>query len=148
MDTNDQDSSLESLLRGLPLREPTLGLDARNNSEFARLRSQKLRRLRLHRIAIAAGILIAIGLGIRLSLTKKAPPIASIAAPVANPIQIERDTSTVYDDGVVATTDDSAYQQFRRRTVREIWYVDPNTHAQLQVVIPTEQVLIQKVDAY
>jgi hypothetical protein len=148
MDPDDQDASLESLLRGLPLREPTLGMDARVSSELAKLRSQQPRRLRLHRIAIAAGVSIAVGIGIRLSLPKKVTPIASISVTVANPIQIERDTSTMVDDGVIAATDDAAYQQFRRRTVREIWYVDPKSHAQLRVVIPTDQVLIQKVDAF
>jgi len=148
MNPDDQNSSLESLLRSLPLREPSLGLDGRVNDEFARLRTRQTRRLGLHHIAIAAGVLMAIGIGVRLSLPKKAPSIARIAAPIANPIQIERDTATMYDDGVVATTDDAAYRQFRRRTVREIWYVDPNTHASLQVVIPSEQVLVQKVDAY
>jgi hypothetical protein len=148
MNPDDQDPSLESLLRGLPLREPTLGLDARVNAEFATLRQRQTSRLRLHRFAIAAGILIAVGIGVRLAQPKKPEPAVSLGAPPAQPIQIERDTSTVYDDGVVAATDDAAYQQYRQRTVREIWYVDPNTHAQLQVVIPTEQVLIQKVDAY
>ena len=148
MNHDDTDASLESFLRSIPLRQPSLRLDARVNDVFANLRSQQTRRLRLYPIAIAAAILIAIGIGVRLSLPKKAAPVASVVASTAHPIRIERDTSTLYDDGVIATTGDAAYQQFRRRTVREIWYVDPATHAKLQVVIPAEQVLIQKVEAY
>src|ERR1039458_5805939 len=117
MNSDDQDSSLESLLTSLPLREPTLGMDIRVNEEFARLRLQQPRRLWLYRVAIAAGVLLAIGIGIRLSLPIKSRPIASVVVGQTHPIQIERDTSTVYDDGVVATTGDAAYQQFRRRTV-------------------------------
>jgi hypothetical protein len=146
MNPDDQNASLESLLRSTPLREPGFGLDARVNDVF---RSKQSHRLTIHRFAIAAGVLAAIGIGIRLSLPKHQPQqIANVVAPTEHPVQIERDTFTVYDDGIVATTDNAAYQQIRRRTVREIWYVDSATHAQLQMTIPTEQILIQKVDAY
>jgi hypothetical protein len=148
MKFDDQDTSLESLLRGLPLREPTLDLDARVNAVFAKIRSPQPRRLRLYRLAIAAAALLAIGIGVRLSLPRKPLPVTDVVASQTHPIQIERDTSTVYDDGVVATTGDAAYQQFRRRTVHEIWLVDPKAHSQLQMVIPTEQVVIQKVEAF
>jgi len=148
MNLDDQDTSLESLLRSTPLREPSLNLDARVNATFAKMRSQQPRRLRLYRMAIAAGVLVAIGIGIRLSLPMKTMPIASVVVPSAHPIQIERDTSMVYDDGVVATADDAAYQQFRRRTTREIWYIDHKAHSSLQVVIPVEQILLQKVDSF
>jgi hypothetical protein len=148
MNFDDQDASLESLLAGVPLREPSLNLDARVNATFAKMRSQQPRRLRLHHMAIAAGILLAVGIGVRLSLPRKSLPVASTATPISHPAQIERDTSTLFDDGVVASTGEAAYQQFRRRTVREIWFVDPKNHSSLQVVIPTDQVLIQKVDAF
>jgi hypothetical protein len=150
MSQDEQNISLESQLRGIPLREPTLSLDARVNDLFAKSRARQSRRLTIHRFAIAAGVLIAIGIGLQLSLPKhQSPQIAKVVVPhVDHAVQIERDTSTVYDDGIVATTGEAAYQQIRRRTVREIWYVDPATHAQLQMTIPTEQILIQKVDAY
>jgi hypothetical protein len=145
MTPDNQDSSLESLLRGLPLREPTLGLDARVGAAFKQFNHR--RRVRLYPFAIAACLLIAIGFGFKMMKTKS-PPINTEVATVTHPIQIERETSTVIDDGIIASTDDAAYQQYRRRTVREIWTVDPKTHAQSRVVIPTEQVFIQKVDAY
>ena len=66
----------------------------------------------------------------------------------SHPIHFEQETSTVIDDGVIAGSDDAAYQQYRRRTVREIYYEDPKTHAKLQVTIPAEQVVIQRVDFY
>jgi hypothetical protein len=147
MPVDDQDSSLESTLRSLPLREPSLRLDARIDATLKEFRARRSRRLRLYPFAIAASLLIAIGIGFKMT-RPKTPPITAEVATAATPIQIERDTSTVYDDGVIASTDDAAYQQYRRRTVREIWYVDPKTHAQSRVVIPTEQVFIQKVDAY
>ena len=145
MNPDDQDSSLESMLRSLPLREPTLGLDARVDATFKQFNSR--RRVRAYPFAIAACLLIAIGVGFKI-LKSKSPAISTEVATVSNPIQIERETSTVIDDGVISGTDEAAYQQFRKRTVREIWYVDPKTHAQSRVVIPTEQVFIQKVDAY
>jgi hypothetical protein len=142
---DDQDSSLESMLRSMPLREPTLGLDARVDAAFKQFRAR--RHVRLYP-AIAACLLIAIGIGLKM-MRHKAPLIPGVVSTAAvNPIQIERDTTAVYDDGVIASTDDAAYQQFRKRTIREIWYVDPKTHAESRVVIPIEQVFIQKIDAY
>jgi hypothetical protein len=157
MPMKNDDSSLESLLRATPLREPSERMDVRVEAVFANHRAHAARRsLRLsldrisrHRPAIAAGILIAIGIGFRLSLPKPKPPVAIVPETVAShPFQIEQDTSTLYNDGMIAGTDDGAYLQIRRRTVREIWYEDPSTHAKLQVTIPTEQVVIQKVEAY
>lgn len=148
------------MLRAAKLREPGERMDARVDAVFANYRAYaprsnrlSIQRIGFHRLAIAAGILIAIGIGIRLSLPKPSPTVAVKPADVksvadSHPIQFETDTSTVYDDGVVATTEDGAYEQIRRRTVREIYYEDPATHAKLQVTIPTEQVVIQKVEAY
>jgi hypothetical protein len=93
-------------------------------------------------------LLIAGGVGIRLSLPKAHPPVALVPTKTPEPIRIERDTSTLYDDGVIAGSDDSAYQKFRRRTVREIWYIDPVTHARVQMTVPSEQIVIEKVDAF
>jgi hypothetical protein len=98
-------------------------------------------------MALAASVLIAIGIGVHIA-TKKAPPVAVIDPPKANPIQMERDTSTLIDDGIIASTGDAAYQQYRRRTIREIWYINPSTHAEMLVTIPSDEIFIQKVEAY
>jgi hypothetical protein len=148
MNPLENDRSLESLLRSPPLREPGTDLDARVHATLASFALQRTRRIRLHRMALAAGLLIAAGVGIRLSLPKVHPPVAQVPTKQPEPIRIERDTSTVYDDGVIAGADDSAYEKFRRRTVREIWYIDPATHAQVRMTIPTEQIVIQKLDAF
>ncbi len=149
----DDDQSLEAMLRSLKLREPGGRMDSRVDAVFANHRAYAPRRLTLHRIgwhrmAIAAGILLAIGIGVRLSLPHRQPTVATVATPPSHPIEIETDTSTVIDDGVVARTHDAVYEQYRHRTVREIWYEDPGTHAKWQVTIPTELVVIQKVEAY
>jgi hypothetical protein len=146
MSSDDQDFSLESMLRGMPLREPTLGLDARVDAAFKQSRAH--RHIRLYPFVIAACALIAIGVGFKMMRPKAAPVSTAVTIAAENPIQIERDTTDVYDDGVISSTDDGAYEQYRKRTIREIWYVDPKTHAQSRVVIPVEQVFIQKVDAY
>ena len=147
MNFEDPDASLESLLRSVPLREPDSDLDARVNATLASYRLRQPRRFQFYRMAIAAGILIALGIGVRLSLPK-AHPVAVVTPAKPNPIRLERDTSTVYDDGMIAGTGDTAYQKLRRRTVREIWYIDPATHAEVLMTIPSEQVIIQKVEAF
>jgi hypothetical protein len=178
MENEIDENAIESLLKGVPLREPGAWLDSRVDAVFAQYRQTEnqpavsktagkagswvyLRNQRrfasiklfpspvFHRLAIAAGILLALSIGVRLSLPRHAQPVAvvpPIETPVSHPIRFEQETSTVFDDGIVASTDDAAYQQYRRRTVREIYYEDPKTHAKLQVTIPTEQVVIQKVD--
>ncbi len=144
----DEDSQLESLLLSLPLRQPGAGFDARMDAALSVASDSQARRLWIfHPLSIAAGLLLAAGIGIRLSLPRPVP-VAQIAAPAAHPIRVERDSSTVYDDGIIADTGDAAYQQFRRRTVWEIWVVDPATHATVEATIPTEQIVIEKVDAY
>jgi hypothetical protein len=154
------DASLESMLRTAKLREPGEGMDARVEGVFANYGActtrppyrMSLHRIGFHRLAIAAGILLAIGIGVRLSIPKPPPtvavkPVDSKPLAESHPIQFETDTATVIDDGVVAT-EDGVYQQYRRRVVREIFYEDPATHAKLQVTIPTEQLVIQKVESY
>jgi hypothetical protein len=93
-------------------------------------------------------LFIAAGVGIRLSLPKSHPPLADVLTKTPEPIRIERDTSTLYDEGVIAGSDDAAYQTFRRRNLREIWYIDPVTHAKVEMTIPSEQIFIEKVDAF
>ena len=157
--TENDEPFLEGLLKSVPLREPSYRLDARVESVFANHRAYAPRRLWLNpaivgRMVIAAGVLIAMGIGVRLSLPKHSQPMAITTAPselvaISHPIRFEQETSTVIDDGIIASTDDAAvYQQYRRRTVREIFYEDPATHAKLQVTIPTEQIVIRKVEAY
>jgi hypothetical protein len=158
MSDDNDNSSLESLLRSTPLREPSEHLDARVDAVFAtyRFRSAERGRAPFLRLAVAAALLIAVGIGIRMSIPNGNRPVAvtqANAAPTTvsaqlHPIRIERDTTTIYDDGVIAGADDSAYQQYRRRTVREIWYIDPSTHAKVVVTIPTEQVMIQKMETF
>jgi len=148
MGAEEFDRSLESLLRSPPLHEPSADLDARVNATLAGSALRQARRVRLHRMAMAAGFLIAAAIGIRLSLPKSHPPVAMVPMKSPEPIRIERDTSTLYDDGMIAGSDDSTYQKFRRRTVREIWYIDPVTHARVQMTIPSEQIVIEKVDAF
>jgi hypothetical protein len=148
MDLQENDRSLESLLRSPPLREPSPDLDARVNATLASFALRQTRPIRFYRMALAAGLLIAIGVGVRLSLPKPLPPVAMLPTKTPEPIRIERDTSTLYDDGVIAGSDDAAYQKFRRRTVREIWYIDPVTHARVQMTIPSEQIVIEKMDAF
>jgi hypothetical protein len=148
MKFEDSDASLESLLRSLPLREPGEQLDARVAAALAQARFRHARRFRFYPMALAAGLLIALGIGIHLATFKKSPPPVVASIPQPGPIQIERDTSTLYDEGIIADSDDAAYQKFRRRTVREIWYINPATHARALMTIPTEQIVIQKVDSF
>jgi hypothetical protein len=152
MNADDHDPPMESLLRGTPLREPSDALDARLDLAFAQHRSRQPRRIWLRPLALAAGVLIAAGIGLlvsrpKLPKTDVQPPSVALK-PSPDPIRLERDISTLYDDGIVASTDDAAYEQFRRRTVREIWYVDPTTNARTKMTVPTEELLIEKVDAF
>ena len=146
MNFDDPDRSLESQLRGIPLREPDASLDDRLNTVFAQHRFHQPRWTTFARLAIAACLLIGVGFALIASLHRPAPPIAA-SVPKPGQIRMERDTSTLYDEGVIVRNDDT-YQQYRRRTVREIFFIDPATHAHLQVTIPTEQVLIQKLEAF
>jgi hypothetical protein len=141
MNLDDPDRSLESLVRSVPLREPGDDLEARVRAAFHQSRRS---RFGFYPIALAASVLLALAIGVRLALPKPHP--GEIAA--VQPIQIERVTSTVYDDGVIASTDDAAYRQLHRRTVREIWTIDPKSHSRSVVAVPAEQILIQKVDAF
>jgi hypothetical protein len=147
MKYENPEASLESLLRSAPLRGPSDALDTRVNATFAQYRFKQPRRFQIYKMALAAGLLIALGIGVHIA-TKKAPPVAVVDPPKVNPIQMERDTSTVIDEGIIASTGDAAYQQFRRRTVREIWYINPGTHAEMLVTIPSDEIFIQKVEAY
>jgi hypothetical protein len=160
---DDGDQAVESLLRSAQVRKPSLQLDARVNAVFAEHRHSVSRRPAMtspafygsRRLAIAAGLVIAIWIGARLAWPPKIKPLAirpttesSVLHPVLHPIEFEQDTSTVYDDGIIDTAGGSAFRQYRRRTVRQIWYEDPQTHARLQMIVPTEQVVIEKVESF
>lgn len=157
MSDDHENSSLESILRGMPLRGPSEHLDARVDAVFASYRFRPAWRggAPFLRLALAAGLLIAVGISIRMGIPDRHPPVAvtvpnppTAASAQLHPIRIERDSTALFDDGVIAGADNSAYQQYRRRTVRDIWYIDPATHAKVVVTIPTEQVMIQKMETF
>jgi hypothetical protein len=146
MQSDDPDRSLESQLRGLPLRSPSAALDDRVNRAFAQHRFRQPRWALFTRLAIAACLLLGVGYGLISIAHRPTPPVTFSVTP-PGPIQLERDTSTIYDEGVIVRNDD-AFEQYRRRTVREIWYIDQATHSQVEVTIPIEQVFIRKMEAF
>jgi hypothetical protein len=146
MNYEDPDAPLESELRGLPLREPGRALDVRVNRVFARQRFRRPQWTVFARLAMAACLLLGVGYGLINIAHRPTPPVKfSMTKP--RPIRLERDTSTLYDEVVIVRNDD-AYQQYRRRTIREIWYVDPATHSQIEMTIPVDQIFIRKMEAF
>jgi hypothetical protein len=155
-ESNPHDQALENLLQAAPLRAPSPRFDARMDSVFTVAESSRRNRWRLVPLAIAAGVIVAAAPTLWLFRTAANPQLKiARLTPASHPIEsansqlrIERDVSRVFDDGIVAVSDNSPYRQIRRQTVRDIWYVDPRTHARLLVRVPSEQVLVQKVEAF
>jgi hypothetical protein len=153
---NSDDPAFESMLRATLLRAPSSHLDARVESLFATGETDQRRRLWLMPLAIAAGLAIVLAPAIWFTHRTGPPPVAQRIIPASHPIElsstkpvrIELDTSQVFDDGLVTDSENTPYQQTRCRTVRHIWFVDPQSHSRLLVRVPTEQIFIQKVEAF
>ena len=153
-DSGDHDPALENLLRTARILAPSARLDARLESVFAGESPQRSR-MRLLPLAIAAGLVIAGAPVVWVLRTASVPPgivrLTAASHPAASSpdeMRVEQDFSRVIDDGVVAVSDNTPYQQVRRQTVRDIWYIDPRTQSRLLVRVPIEQVLVEKVEAF
>ena len=149
----NDDTEIECLLQGMTLAKPSPGLDRR------------VMRGRSHRpvviaaafaAAAAAAILAAVGV-LAMNDHGKAPaPTRSVAeAPQAvntdlptGEIQIEQEWSQVSYQGLMTTTGGASYRRFVQDDVKHLMLVDEATGRNVEVTVPTQQVILVKADLY
>jgi hypothetical protein len=149
------DPILESALRTARVRVPSGRLDDRMRAVFADAESSRRQRMWLGPLAIAAGLAIVAAPAFWVWRSSgHVPGVVRITAAsqpaetAAAPLRLQRDVSQVFDDGVVAVSDNTPYRQIRRRTISDIWFIDPQTHARLLVRVPSEEISVQKAEAF
>jgi hypothetical protein len=143
MNPQDPITDLESLLRRPLLRKPTSQLDAQLQTCFT------ANRRNYRPFALAAAILLCVGIAIWSDIHHQTAPMkTAMQPPPQQIIQVEKVSSQIFDDGIVAVADNVPYQQLRRRTVRNVVLIDPQTHSRLQLIVPTDQVIITKAETY
>jgi hypothetical protein len=88
-------------------------------------------------------------------LTLQAAPAAEASeshgaatAPSLTPIGLQQTFDHVQDDGVVIVDGKAAYQRIRRQAVRRIVVVDPATGEHVTVSIPTQELLVRRVEPF
>ena len=81
------------------------------------------------------------------------PPSSVPPTPVAptpqRPVRIERTLAGGFSsDGVVGVAGDAPLHRYRRRSVRQVWIVDPATGKRLAVTLPRDEVVLVRVEPF
>jgi len=136
--------SLEKLLRGVNLRQPSAELDKRIVA-IARADRPRVRRWRLALAAAAGASITAAGLVLVMlwPKTELGPQPSSVPVAKRQPVQhIERVWSSLAAKDVVAPGSAAAVCRIERRTVRDVQWIDPENHVRMQwqetVSVPVE----------
>jgi len=156
---------IEHLLRRLPVQEPSMMLDRR--IESLAWRTGRVDALRYVGLGAAAMLALVIGAAplFRRQLpnvvtidTKPAPkhinregakpPVPNKSPNLLSSLVLEHTSSRVTDDGVVAVVDGTPVRRYRKRSVQQVWMVDPKTGSPVSVTIPRDQVVLRKIEAY
>jgi hypothetical protein len=149
------DDEMEELLRGLPRRGPSAGLDRRIAGSLAPRRVGPG-----VRVAVAASIAVVVGfMTMMMTWSPKYRPVAvhsaagktttaSVATSDESPVELETTVSNTIDDGIVAEEDGVPYRQVRRETVREYWWVNPASGARVRMRVPSEQVIVSAEETF
>jgi hypothetical protein len=160
---DDGFTDIEAMLRDLPLRPPSPGLDRRVMSA----RHPWRRRLRWMAPVAAAAALVAIAVGswslhhasrrhgekpIAKSLDPGLPtadtrPAATVAS--LTPISITRTYGGIARDGIIGKTPTGQpVERIRRQTVRQVLIVDPKRGTKVSISMPQEEVLVVPVRTF
>ena len=160
-------ADVEQLLRGMPLRRPGAPLDARMHALLGRRTAS---RARLAWLGAAAVITIATGVAPLAWQAIRAggkPHVAEVgrpavsdgghsttapltramyAAPRALPaLRVERSVDRVTDEGIVGRIGDTPLQRYRRRSVQQVWMVDPQQGTRVAATVPRDEVVVVRV---
>jgi len=161
---------IESLLRKLPLRRPSVELDGRVMSEITH------RNYFPWRMAAAAAVVFAVGttvilsrnvwkpwttLHINVARTNTAVPRSpevpmAMAAPATDDaslysngaMRVQRTLAAMSNDGLVERTGDTPVQVFRCQTVKQIFFFDPEHNSRMSVTVPVERVVMIPVQSF
>jgi hypothetical protein len=156
------DDEMASLLRGIPLRQPSADLDAHILDQCRRgalfhLRPRWSARFARAGIALAATLAIVLGSAALLHRRWSAPtkpdqvayvPKPAAAPPATRPIRLIRTLGTVANEGVVATPGGEPMLRFRSRTIQEVVVFDPRRGTHVSYRQPVEQVTWVRVRAF
>lgn len=156
------DDEMASLLRGIPLRQPSVDLDARilrqcRRGELFHLRPSWSTRFARSGIAIAAVLAIALGMAALLHHGWSVPPKPNQVAyipkttsspPATRPIRLIRTLGAVANEGVVAAPGGEPMLRFRSRTIQEVVVFDPQRGTHVSYRQPVEQVTWVRVRAF
>ncbi len=82
----------------------------------------------------------------RLSETES--PTEAGASVSSSPVGLQQTFDRVQDDGVVLVDGKAAYQRLRRQAVRRIVVVDPETGEHVTVSIPTQELLVRRLQPF
>jgi hypothetical protein len=156
---------IEHLLRRLPVQEPSVMLDrriealARPTGRFDALRYVGLGAAAMLALVIGAAPMFRRQLPNLITVdTKPAPrqiepartktPVPYKSPKLAGSLVLEHTSSRVTDEGVVAVVDGTPVQRYHKRSVQQVWMVDPKTGSPVSVTIPRDQVVLRKIEAY
>lgn len=64
------------------------------------------------------------------------------------PVGLQQTFERVANDGVVLVEGSSAYQRYRRDAVRRIVVVDPETGRSVTVSVPTQEIVVRRVESF
>jgi hypothetical protein len=155
---------MESLLRGLPLREPTPHLD-RQIASLTR-RAKWVQFVKLVGFGIAAMVAGAIGLEPLLhnsrpfQIVSTQPNVKPLPGPAVDPSRhpeflpaprpmlVQHISAQVRDDGVIGLLGNTPVQRYRKHSVQQIWLLDPKTGVKTSITIPKDEVVLRKVQPF
>lgn len=156
-------AEVERMLGALPLRQPPAKLDER-----IRHMTRPVSRLEKVRwIGVGAAAMLALTLGAAPFLPRRHPAPSALPPSIQpdrpipllqdrgnsqsreeRPLLVRHTTSQVANDGIVGFVGDTPVQRQRKKSVQQMWLIDPTTGARIAVTVPREEVIVRRVQTF
>ena len=147
---------IESLLRRMPLRQPTTKLDARVSRALAA--PPQILHFAAFKAAAAAAIVVGAALlmlqrhaitpGPEVSRSDSGVHRHSTALVMESRLRVERDAQRLTGGAIIGFRGGVPVRGFRYQAVRQIWYFDPQRKTRLAVTVPQDQFVLVPVHTF
>jgi hypothetical protein len=154
---------LEAVLRQAPLRQPSSGLDARVARSLARRATSRAARPLW--MGMAALLAVGVGLWPMLALRGEKPrprstpsteshwsvvpiPLAGRPGAAAVPLFIQQTRCRVCEAGTLNFADGNPVRFYRKRSIRNIWIINPDNGQRTAITIPTDELLARPIQPF